>query len=158
MDIIASSGFSDEMEALILPPPSLLQEAFMPGLSLRISGQPDTTLASRIAPQLTALTSRVLEKRPELTVVTFQFVPHELWFIDSRSLVEHSKNASRLEVTITDETNTKYQKACFQHDAFHLLSELIGNVHAHSNVHIVDCRASAYGYGGLTQEYRYQHA
>ncbi len=130
----------------------------MPGLSLRISGHPDTTLASRIAPQLTALTSRVLEKRPELTVVTFQFVPHELWFIDNRSLIEHGRNAFRLEVTITDETNTKLQKACFQRDAFKLLFELIGNVHAHSNVHIIDCRASAYGYGGLTQEYRHQHA
>lgn len=130
----------------------------MPGLSLRLSGQPDTALVSRIAPELTALTSRVLEKRPELTVVTFEFVPHELWFIDNRSLVEHSRNAFRLEVTITDETNTKAQKARFQREAYDLLSELIGNLHAHSNVHIIDCRASAYGYGGLTQEYRHQHA
>lgn len=27
----------------------------------------------------------------------------------------------------------------------------------HSNVYVIDCRASAYGDGGVTQEYRYQH-
>jgi 4-oxalocrotonate tautomerase len=28
----------------------------------------------------------------------------------------------------------------------------------HSYVHVADLRASAYGYGGRTQEYRHQHA
>ena len=90
-------------------------------------------------------------------MVIVQFVPHELWFIDNQSLVAHGQNSFRLEVTITDETNTKTQKTCYQREAFDLLSRLIGNLHPHSNVHIIDCRASSYGYGGLTQEYRYQH-
>jgi len=60
-------------------------------------------------------------------------------------------------VTITDETNTRLQKAAYHRAAFELLSTVIGNIHPHSNIHLIDCRAAAYGYGGLTQEYRYQH-
>lgn len=112
----------------------------------------------QLVPQLTALTCEVLEKRPEQTLLILDFVPHEQWFIHNRSLVEHGRNAFRLEVTVTDETNTKAQKARFHREAYVLLAELIGNLHPHSNVHIIDCRASAYGYEGVTQEYRYQHA
>ncbi|MCO6418034.1 4-oxalocrotonate tautomerase [Siccirubricoccus sp. KC 17139] len=130
----------------------------MPGLTLKLSGQPDPALARRIVPALTALTCDVLEKQPAQTMVMLQFVPHELWFIENRSLAEHGRNSFRLEVTVTDETNTKAQKARYQKAAFDLLSEMIGNLHPHSNVHIIDCRASAYGYGGVTQEYRFQHA
>ncbi|MBP2298749.1 tautomerase family protein [Azospirillum picis] len=129
----------------------------MPGINLTLSGESDAGLANRIVPELTALTSAVLEKLPELTMVMVRFIPHELWFIDSRSLVEHGRNSFRLEITITDETCSKAQKARYQREAFDLLSTLIGNVHPHSNVHIVDCRAGAYGYGGVTQEYKYQH-
>lgn len=127
----------------------------MPGITLKISGQPDMALVQSIVPQLTALTCDVLEKRPEQTMVMVYFVPHELWFINSRSLSELGLNSFRLEVTITDETNTKAQKARFQHEAFVLLAEEIGNLHPHSNIHVIDCRASAYGYGGMSQEFRY---
>lgn len=130
----------------------------MPGVFLRVSGQQDAAQAQSLAGALTDLTCKVLEKRPAQTMVLIQFVPHDLWFIDKRSLVEHGRNSFRLEVTITDETNTKSQKARYHREAFALLAERIGNLHAHSNVHVIDCRASAYGYGGVTQEYRHQHA
>jgi 4-oxalocrotonate tautomerase len=129
----------------------------MPGIFLRISGAPDQTLARKLAAELTALTCEVLGKEPEKTMVMVQRVePHD-WFINRQSLAELGKNSFRLEVTITDETNTKSQKAAYQKAAFELLSRLIGNVHAHSNVYLIDCRASSYGYGGVTQEYRHQH-
>lgn len=130
----------------------------MPGLTLTLSGQPDPALARRLASELTALTCEVLEKRPDQTMVIVRFVPDDFWFIDGRSLGEHGRNTFRLEVTITDETNTKAQKARYHREAYALLADRIGNLHPHSNVHVVDCRASAYGYGGVTQEYRHQHA
>lgn len=130
----------------------------MPGVTLKISGEPDPALIGRIVPEITALTCTVLDKLPEQTMVMLLFVPHEHWFIDNRSLAEHGRNSFRLEVTISDETNTKAQKARYQHEAFALLSRLIGNLHPHSNVHLIDCRPTAYGYGGVTQEYRHQHA
>lgn len=129
----------------------------MPGITLKISGQPDRALVQSIIPQLTALTCDILEKRPEQTMVMVHFVPHELWFVNGHSLSELGLNSFRLEVTITDETNTKAQKARFQHEAFGLLAEEIGNLHPHSNIHVIDCRASAYGYGGMSQEFRYHH-
>ena len=129
----------------------------MPGITLKISGQPDLARVQGIVSQLTALTCDVLEKRPEQTLVMVHFVPHEQWFINSCSLAELGYNSFRLEVTITDETNTKAQKARFQREAFALLAEEIGNLHPHSNIHVIDCRASAYGYGGVSQEYKHHH-
>lgn len=129
----------------------------MPGIVLRISGHPRPDLTRQIVPKIMSLTSSILDKKPEQTMVLIQYVPHDDWFIAGKSLSEHGKNSFRLEVTITDETNTKSQKAHYHKAAFALLSELIGNVHPHSNIHIIDCRAAAYGYGGVTQEYRHQH-
>ncbi|WGS18222.1 MULTISPECIES: hypothetical protein [unclassified Bradyrhizobium] len=63
----------------------------------------------------------------------------------------------RLEVTITEGTSTRDEKSVYQNKAFALLSKLIGNLHPHANVHIIDCGAVSYGYGGFTQEYRHNH-
>jgi hypothetical protein len=60
-------------------------------------------------------------------------------------------------LTITDETNTKVERADYRKAAFELLAGIIGNLHPHSNIHIIDCQASGYGYGGVTQEYRFYH-
>ncbi|PRC92513.1 Tautomerase enzyme [Solimicrobium silvestre] len=130
----------------------------MPGIMLKISGRETHDQTVSFADELTSLACSVLNKEASQTMVIIQFVPHEQWFIGRRSLAELGKNSFRLEVTITDETNTKSQKAQFHRDAFELLSRMLGNVHPHSNVHIIDCRATAYGYGGITQEYRYQRA
>ena len=130
----------------------------MPGIMLRVSGRENHDQTGRFAEELTSLTCSVLDKEPSHTMVMIQYFPHEHWFIGRRSLAELGKNSFRLEVTITDETNTKSQKAVFHRAAFELLSRMIGNIHPHSNVHIIDCRATAYGYGGVTQEYRHQRA
>jgi 4-oxalocrotonate tautomerase len=130
----------------------------MPGIKLTVSGQGDAQLSARLASEIGSLTCSVLKKELARTMVLVQYVPHEQWFIAGRSLVSHEKNSFRLEVTITEETNTKDQKAEYHRQAFELLSSLIGNVHQHSNIHIIDCPATSYGYGGLTQEYRFQHS
>ncbi|OAF11376.1 tautomerase family protein [Bradyrhizobium neotropicale] len=127
----------------------------MPGIQLTIPGHADQALNRRLAAELTALACAVLRKKPERTMVMIRNIPHEQWFIHAKSLADHGKNSFRLEVTITEDTNTKDEKTLYQKRAFDLLSELIGNLHPHSNVHIIDCKASSYGYGGLTQEHRY---
>lgn len=130
----------------------------MPGILLTISGEPDDELAQRVAEEITNLTCSVLRKRPEQAMMMIRHVPHRAWFIDKRSLSAWGKNSFRLEVTITRDTNTRTEKAEFHKQAFALLSRLLGDVHPHSNVHIIDCSAAAYGYGGITQEHRFQHA
>jgi 4-oxalocrotonate tautomerase len=80
------------------------------------------------------------------------------WFVAGRSLAEDGRNSFRLEVTITDETNSKAEKAAYHKAAFEMLAEHIRNLHPRSSIHIIDCRATAYGYGGVTQEWRYHQA
>jgi 4-oxalocrotonate tautomerase len=63
----------------------------------------------------------------------------------------------QLEVTIMGETNTRGEKADYHKAAYELLAGLSGNVHPHSSIHVADCRPTAYGYGGVTQAWRYQH-
>lgn len=127
----------------------------MPGIILTVSGQSDHKLSETLAEKISALTCRILQKDIEQTAALIRYHPHEDWFIGGRVLSVLGKNAFKLEVTITDETNTKAEKAVFHREAFALLSEIIGNLHPHSNIHIIDCRASAYGYGGETQEHRF---
>ena len=130
----------------------------MPGITLTLSGEADQALVRRLAPALTSLTCAVRDKKPEETTVIVKFVPAVDWFIGGESLAELKRNAFRLQVTVTDETTTKDQKAAYQKAVFEALSEAVGNLHPHSNVHVIDCRASAYGYGGVTQERRYQRS
>lgn len=124
----------------------------MPGITLIVSGEPDPALTQRLVAELCSLTCQVLKKEMGRTTMFVRYHPRDQWFIAGRSLVQHGKNAFRLELTITDETNTKAEKAEYHYAAFALLERIIGNLHPHSNIHILDCRASAYGYGGLTQE------
>lgn len=112
----------------------------MPGITLTLPGAPDAALASRLSHELTELTARVLDKQPSQTMVIVGFVDPSLWFIDSKSLESLGQNSFRLEITITDETTTVAQKRRYQRESYDLLSERIGNVHPHSNVHIICCR------------------
>ena len=127
----------------------------MPSITLTVSGEPDQTLTRRLAEELTQLTCRVLKKERERTMMMVRYLPKDQWFIAGRSLEETGNNSFRLEVTITDETNTKAEKATYQKAAFELLAGIIENLHPHSNIHIIDCRATAYGYGGITQDAYY---
>lgn len=130
----------------------------MPGIFLTVSGQADGSLTRRLADEIANLTCAVLRKEPDRTLVMVDYLPQEQWFIAGQSLAELGKNSFRLEVTVTDETNTREEKAAFHAQAFELLSGIIGNVHFHSNVHVVDCRATAYGYGGITQDRHYHQS
>ena len=57
----------------------------------------------------------------------------------------------------TDETNSKDEKAEYIRQAFDgVRGRLLGDLHEESYVYVQDVRAAAYGYGGKTQEFRYQ--
>lgn len=126
----------------------------MPGITLTLSGEPDQSLTDRLAREISDLTCRVLKKNIGQTSTVIRYEPRENWFIAGRSLTDHRKNAFRLEVTVTDETNTKTEKADFHRAAFELIASRVDDLHPHSSIHVVDCRGSAYGYGGMTQDAR----
>jgi 4-oxalocrotonate tautomerase len=130
----------------------------MPYLHLQLSGEPDDALAERVAAHASELTARLLGKDPALTAVVVDFVPARRWFVGGPSLAVRGARSYHWHVTLTDETNTKTEKARYLAEVHATMDRLLGGVAEHSNVHVADLRAAAYGFGGVTQERRYQQA
>lgn len=130
----------------------------MPFIQLKLSGERDPALARAAATRVTALTRQHLRKDPALTAVAVEFVPAEQWFIGAAALSTQGARSFHLAIGVTDETNTKDEKAAYIAAVYAALDELLGGVHTTSYVHVHDVRAAGYGYGGLTQERRYVQA
>jgi 4-oxalocrotonate tautomerase len=127
----------------------------MPMITLQIASEPDARLARDAARLVTARTAEILGKDPNVTAVAVEFIPRKHWFLAGRSTEEIGKRAFFLDVRITDETNTKDEKARYVGVMFDELDKLLGGVDPESYVHVDDVRADAYGYGGVTSERRY---
>ena len=130
----------------------------MPILNVKVSATKSASLTKAISGILLELTTRVLHKPPEVTSIAIDYVDPDDWIVAGRSLTEQGKSSIYFDIKITDETNTKAEKAQYIREAFAAFSELLGNLHEESYIYVEDVRAAAYGYGGLTQEYRYHHA
>jgi 4-oxalocrotonate tautomerase len=136
-----------------------IKEPVMPHIALQISGHPDTELTRRAVAAVGELTQRVLRKEASVIATTVTYIPREQWFIAGKPLSEYAegRNAFQLDISVTDETNTKAEKAQYLAAIFGALSEVIGDVNPLSYIHVIDARAAAYGYGGKSQEFRHQH-
>ena len=130
----------------------------MPHITIDHSGAPDAELSRRTVAIVTELTERILAKRPEVMAIAIRYVADTDWFIGGRSLAEIGKSAFHLDISITDETNTKAEKARYLREMHEAMAALRGDLHEVSYIHLIDARAAAYGYGGSTQEYRHQQA
>ena len=80
-------------------------------INLTLSGPPDAVLAQNAVNMIGRLTTEILRKKPELTVVTIALVPDYLWFINTLSLAELKTKSFQLAINITDSTNLKGEKA-----------------------------------------------
>jgi 4-oxalocrotonate tautomerase len=129
----------------------------MPILNVKISGTRSAETSRAVASHLMEITTRILHKKAEDTAIAISFVPHEDWYIAGEPLSTSGRNSFYFDIRVTDETNTKAEKAAYIRAAFEGFARILGDLHAHSYVHVQDARAATYGYGGQTQEYRYQH-
>ena len=129
----------------------------MPILNVKVSGTKSVEMTKRISGILQELTSRILRKDPKVTSIAIQYVDPQDWIVAGKSLAEQGKSSFYFDIKITDETNSKAEKAQYIGEAFAAFSQLLGNLHEESYIYVEDVRAAAYGYGGLTQEYRYHH-
>jgi 4-oxalocrotonate tautomerase len=129
----------------------------MPILNVKVSARKSPELTRSISVILLELTSRILNKKREVTSIAIDYVDPNDWIVGGRSLSELGKSSVYFDIKITDETNTKAEKAQYIREAFAAFSGLLGNLHEVSYIYIEDVRATAYGYGGETQEYRYHH-
>lgn len=127
----------------------------MPILTVKLSAPPSPQLTQAVADMLIEATERILKKKRSVTAIVIEYVAPENWLIAGNSLAEHAMNSVYFDIKITDETNTKDEKAHYIAETFAGFARLIGPLHANSYIYVQDVRAAAYGYGGRTQEYRY---
>jgi len=129
----------------------------MPILNVKVSAERSPAMSRRIADTLTELTTRILHKDPAVTAIAIDYVSPDHWFAGGRTLAEQHKHSVYFDIKITDETNTKAEKAQYITEAFDAFALLLGPLHDESYIYVQDVRASAYGYGGKTQEWRTHH-
>ena len=127
----------------------------MPILNVKVSAQPSAALTRDIGELLLDLTARILRKPRELTAIAIDYVDPEHWLVGGVPLSAQGKRSFYFDIKVTDETNTKDEKARYIRAAFDGFARLLGDLHEESYIHVHDVRAAAYGYGGHTQEYRY---
>lgn len=130
----------------------------MPILNVKVSAEKTPELTHQIAELLLDLTTRILKKKREVTAIAIDYVSHDSWVVGGHLLNEQNKNSFYFDIKITDETNTKDEKAQYIREAFAGFERILGNLHEESYIYVQDVRAASYGYGGYTQEYRYHHA
>ena len=129
----------------------------MPILNVKVSAQRSHQMTASISNLLLELTSRILHKDPRVTSIAIDYIDPADWIVGGQTLAEQGKSSVYFDIKVTDETNTKAEKAQYIKAAFDAFSQLLGSLHPESYIYVQDVRATAYGFGGLTQEYRYQH-
>jgi 4-oxalocrotonate tautomerase len=129
----------------------------MPILNVKVSAERSAETTQRISSTLSELTKRILGKDPNLVAIAIDYVNPEDWVVGGKTLAEQKKNSVYFDIKITDETNTKADKENYIREAFAAFEQLLGNLHEESYIYVQDVRAACYGYGGKTQEFRYQH-
>jgi len=129
----------------------------MPILNVKVSARKSPEMTRAIADTLLDLTTRILHKNPAVTAIAIDYIDPADWIVGGRTLAEQGKHSFYFDIKVTDETNTKDEKAQYIAAAFEAFAGLLGELHEESYIHVEDVRAASYGYGGRTQEYRYQH-
>jgi 4-oxalocrotonate tautomerase len=129
----------------------------MPILNVKVSAAKSPELTRQISELLLDLTTRILKKERRVTAIAIDYVDHDSWVVGGSLLSEQGKNSFYFDIKITDETNTKAEKAQYIREAFDGFARILGKLHDESYIYVQDVRAASYGYGGLTQEYRAHH-
>jgi 4-oxalocrotonate tautomerase len=127
----------------------------MPYINVKITAKPDVALSARIARDVTELTKRHLGKDPTVTAIAVDHVDPTHWFIGARSLSEQGVRSFWLDIKVTAGTNTKQELAAYIEAIYAALSDTLGGVHSESYVLVHEVPASAYGFAGKTQEFRF---
>jgi|SRR3984893_13292749 len=127
----------------------------MPILNVKVSAKKSTEMTKAISGILLDLTTRILHKKPEVTSIAIDYVDPADWIVAGKSLSEQAKSSFYFDIKITDETNSKAEKAQYIREVYDAFSKLLGDLHHESYIYVQDVRATAYGFGGKTQEYRF---
>ena len=127
----------------------------MPIINISVTGQPDAALSARIAAEITDLTRAHLKKDPTVTAVAVAYMDPNHWFAGGKSLASQDANTFWLDIKVVDGTNTKAELSDYLGQVYVVMTRLLGRVHHESYVLVHEVPASAYGFGGKTQEFRF---
>src|SRR5438105_912365 len=117
-------------------------EAAVPILNVKVSAPKSAGMTRAIADLLLDATTRILGKKAEVTSIAIDYVDPSDWIVGGRTLSEQGKSSFYFDIKVTDETNTKAEKAQFIREAFAGFGRLLGNLHEESYIHIEDARAA----------------
>jgi 4-oxalocrotonate tautomerase len=120
-------------------------------LTVKLAAPSSAELSERVASTLTALTQSLLHKDPSLTLVAIDYVDPACWFLGGA----RTAPGYFVEIRVTEGTNTKTEKAEYLASVHAALESLLGGSVPVSYVQIVEVHADAYGFGGLTAEWRF---
>ncbi|MBT1181208.1 tautomerase family protein [Bifidobacterium sp. CP2] len=127
----------------------------MPYIRARIAGDESSQTAARVAQLLTDLAVGTLGKQRDVVSVDVDFANPAHWFVGGESAEQWHEATFYVEIKITEGTNTKNDKALFVQCTFDVMKDILGEVSEASYVVVQDVRPDSWGFGGLTQEYRY---
>ena len=128
----------------------------MPILNVTLSEAADPARSAQVAARLSALTAQHLRKDPTITAVAVHHVAPEHWFVGGQALADTGEASFWLDIKVVDGTNTKTELAAYLDAVFAAMRDLVrGRLHPESYVLVHEVPASAYGFGGVTQEHRF---
>ncbi|PWC53419.1 4-oxalocrotonate tautomerase family protein [Azospirillum sp. TSO22-1] len=127
----------------------------MPIINVSVTATPDAALSARIAAEVTELTRHHLRKDPAVTAVAVHYVDPVHWFAGGRSLAEQGADTFWLDIKVVDGTNTKAEMAAYLEAVHAVMGRILGAVHEESYTLVHEVPAAAYGFGSLTQEFRF---
>ena len=90
----------------------------MPILNVKVSAQKSPEMSAKIATMLIELTTKVLGKDPRVTSIAIDYVDPDHWIVAGQPLSAQGKNSVYFDIKVTDETNTKVEKARYIREAF----------------------------------------
>lgn len=127
----------------------------MPIITVSVTAKPDAARSARIAQEVTALTQHHLRKDPAVTAVAVHYVDPAHWFAGGRSLAEQGVATFWLDIKVVDGSNTKAEIAGYLEAIHAAMGRILGEVHPESYILVHEVPGAAYGFGGVTQEFRF---
>lgn len=122
----------------------------MPYINVKLNASKSDELREKVTEIVLENTSKILNKKIEVTSILVEFVPFSSW-----SIAGKNSTTFYLDIKITKGTNTKEQKSNYIQKVYNDFKDLLGEVNAASYITIDEVDGDSWGFEGLTQEYRY---
>ena len=129
----------------------------MPILTLKTTATVSDEQAQSMMRQLSQLSTRILNKRAEVTACVFEVIPAGRWWVGGES---GASVQAQLSIQVTQGTNTRDEKQRFVQQAYEVLQAHLSepSLNPICYVSVLEVPADGWGYGGLTQQQRSQMA